>query len=479
MRGLQGDQGGGGDVGARAKMASRSRHHHQNAGSGLVKSKSSGQQQNGHPSQQASEFPVDIPLDISFLDTPVHERSANGASHAGRRGRGGNGGGGGAGGHGPKGGSSLDEKNLFSIVGEIGRLQAIEQEVRARSRASQDLDQLRHELRKEKAENATLKQTLHAQTAELAKSVKAAEAGMKRVEELEGLVRDQQKQDDGFAVAMEELIQKQRQLEVREREVAERAKQAEIKEGQMRTQAGHQERSLKEIQSLVWAREQQMWEMEQMHRIAQENFQKQIAALQAEIRKHEEARAQTAQATPPVMGPVATPQHQQQAATPPPPQHVSQIDAWNANLPLLDQDTLKQLIRQFLPAGVDLSKPWTADDRAKLDTFLLPHSWAADYEPIYGRIEDFVSSNRSEMAIPVQTSGPMGVVVTPMPAAAAPGGFAGTGMAGGAPAPGAKKGRQQGQQQAKSGGKRKNGGQNRRNRKNGAQGNINNNTEAK
>ena len=40
---------------------------------------------------------------------------------------------------------------------------------------------------------------------------------MKRVEELEGLVRDQQKQDDGFAVAMEELIQKQRQLEVRRR----------------------------------------------------------------------------------------------------------------------------------------------------------------------------------------------------------------------------------------------------------------------
>ena len=60
----------------------------------------------------------------------------------------------------------------------------------------------------------------------------------------------------------------------------------------MRTQAGHQERSLKEIQSLVWAQEQQMWEMEQMHRIAQENFQKQIAALQAEIEST--GRAQTA-----------------------------------------------------------------------------------------------------------------------------------------------------------------------------------------
>ena len=75
------------------------------------------------------------------------------------------------------------------------------------------------------------------------------------------------------------------------------------------------------------------------------------------------------------MGPVATPQHQQQAATPPPPQHVSQIDV-ERQPPLLDQDTLKQLIRQFLPAGLSLSKPWTADDRAKLDTFLLPHSWA-------------------------------------------------------------------------------------------------------
>ena len=60
----------------------------------------------------------------------------------------------------------------------------------------------------------------------------------------------------------------------------------------MRDQAGHQERSLKEIQSLVWAREQQIWDMEQLARISQENYQKQIAALQAELQKHEEANTQ-------------------------------------------------------------------------------------------------------------------------------------------------------------------------------------------
>ncbi|QDZ22404.1 hypothetical protein HOP50_07g49430 [Chloropicon primus] len=465
-------------------MASGTRHQGDGGGRyngdrASTKPKSSHQHNTSHQQNANSEIPIDIPLDISFLDTPVvAERSSGGASQAGRRGKGGGSHGNSASNGHHKGGGRLDEKNLFSIVGEIGRLQAIEQEIRSRLRAVQEVEDLKREnaslkqsLQQVSSELDGYKQTAQTQDIQIAKLKKDAQRDMKRVKDLMEVVREkeevQQKSDDGFAAAMEELLQQQRQLEIREREVAERAKATEVKEEQMRNQAGHQERSLKEIQSMVWTREQQMWEMEQMHRIAQESYQKRIAALEAEVHHHKEIKQQlqlsaatgVPMAKVNTQGPVGQDSHEMQAAhqqrqqqqqQPP----MSQIDAWNANLPLLDQDTLISLIKQFLPAGGDLTKPWTADDLAKLDTFLLPHSWSTHYESIYGTIEDFVASHYGKMAAPTmqaQAPPPVGVVVTPMPKQPPSQGQGSH-----------KKGKQQQGKPVGGGGKRKNAVQNRR-----------------
>ena len=390
-------------------MASGNHQGRYNSVRATTSSKPKHNHHHNNQQQQAAEVPIDIPVDISFLDTPLSERTHQ-PSKSKR--------------HNKNGG--LDEKNLFSIVGEIGRLQAIEQEIRSRSRAVQEqveiqkenaaLKQRASELEVE-VEVETCKQKLAAQDAQMAKLRKDA----KRVKDLEQVLREkdesQQKADDSFASAMEELMQKQRQLEMRDREVLERNQAVDLKEKQMRDQAGHQERSLKEIQSLVWAREQQIWDMEQMARISQENYQKQIAALQAELQKHEEAKQQS-QAMAPAPAHQQAPGSDPMVAAP-----ASQIDSWNANLPLLDQETLVSLVKQFLPYGgkrPDLvRRRWTPEDLAKLDTFLLPHSWATHYQSIYGTIEDFVQRHYESVGSVPGAGGAMpGVVVTPMPAAA-------------------------------------------------------------
>mmetsp|Transcript_10360 Transcript_10360/g.25923 ORF Transcript_10360/g.25923 Transcript_10360/m.25923 type:complete len:230 (+) Transcript_10360:506-1195(+) len=212
---------------------------------------------------------------------------------------------------------------------------------------------------------------------------------------MEHLLREkdevQLKADDSFASAMEELMQKQRLLEIKDRECRERNQAVDLKE--------------KQLQQQVWAREQRMWELEQM-----------VAQLQAQLQKHQEERLQFMEqhqaaavaAYPPQQ---TQPQQQTQQQTQPQPQpqqtqqqqtQQQQTSNWNKDLPLLDKDTLISLIKQFVTPG---KKGLTDVDRAHFDKFLLPHSWDRNYYSVYGDLNSFVAAFEARQ-----------VVVTPMPA---------------------------------------------------------------
>jgi len=282
------------------------------------------------------------------------------------------------------------EANLFNVIGEIGRLKAIEEELRSRSRTFEDLERLASERDEAREESDHLARELESRDAQLSKLKKERERDSKRIKEMEHLLREkdevQLKADDSFASAMEELMQKQRLLEIKDRECRERNQAVDLKE--------------KQLQQQVWAREQRMWELEQM-----------VAQLQAQLQKHQEERLQFMEqhqaaavaAYPPQQ---TQPQQQTQQQTQPQPQpqqtQQQQTSNWNKDLPLLDKDTLISLIKQFVTPG---KKGLTDVDRAHFDKFLLPHSWDRNYYSVYGDLNSFVAAFEARQ-----------VVVTPMPA---------------------------------------------------------------
>ena len=291
---------------------------------------------------------------------------------------------------------------LLHVVGEIGRLQAIEQELRSRSQSAEKLDHVQVELKKERERVSQLEQQLESRDVQIRRLKKDVDVRDKRIREVEREVEQmlrekeevQLKADDSFSTAMDQLVQKEKLLELKAQEVRER-------ENQLKEQAG-----------AVWAREQHVWELEQqIHKRHQEYYQKQQPVVQevqmpsfqvVEQQQQQQQQKQTFEGiyTPfeveysgHVVKEEVAPEGVPQSRAP----QTSQIDSWNAKLPLLDEDVLISLIKQF--------DSLTVEDRAKFDKFLLPHSWSTHYQPIYGPLEDFFAKHYHQQKF----------VVTPMP----------------------------------------------------------------
>ena len=94
----------------------------------------------------------------SFKSATAGNTNAQGSSSNYGGEKGGKGGSVGGGGGGGLTRAQQTEANLFRIVGEIGRLRAIEQEIRSQGKDLQKLEQARAEVQKFKGENASLRQ---------------------------------------------------------------------------------------------------------------------------------------------------------------------------------------------------------------------------------------------------------------------------------------------------------------------------------
>ena len=220
----------------------------------------------------------------------------------------------------------------------------------------------------------------------------------------------------------------------------------DLKEKQLKEHVGAQEMREMEMQNLVLAREKQIWEMEQVHKNQLEYYKKQVDVLQVELQKQEKLQMthQISPQQPEVnmnnmsaqpasyqanyqaqasSSSMAVASHPERASP------LSQIESWNSNLPLLDQETLVSIVKKTLQTEL-ATGTLTAKGRTKLDTFLLPHSWVHNYQPIYGTLEEFIqraatatNTNANNTAAAVATMPPGGfhqqVVVTPMPMPAA------------------------------------------------------------
>ena len=188
-----------------------------------------------------------------------------------------------------------------------------------------------------------------------------------------------------------------------------------------------------EMQNLVWAREKQLWEMEQVHKNQLEYYKKQVDILQVELQNQEKMQMTPISPQPEGnanmnmsmnMNHMNAPHGQASSSMPvaalPERAPVSQIESWNANLPLLDQDTLISIVKKTLQTEL-ATGTLTATGRTKLDTFLLPHSWVQNYRPIYGTLEEFIqrmtgtNANAAAVAMPPPGGFHQQVVVTPMP----------------------------------------------------------------